>query len=688
MSTPEKRVSFELDGKIDGLLNTLATAQRATKDSVDGISSQFTRLGGGLSSMIGTFGVLGGILAGGAGFKSMISTTQSVVGEVTRLSKVLGITAQESSVLRIALDDAFLSVEDMTAGSNRITKQLLSNEAAFRKLGVATRDSNGNYRDTFSIMMDTNTALSKIKAGTDQNVAGMSIYGKAWGEARNLMKLTHEAMAEARDRAEELHLVIGPEGQKQVKEYKLAMKDLDDVSESLKVTIGKELIPVLTDLGVAFGTAGTSAAGFFAKVMHEGTKNLSMDKAWLSRQAARIPTDSELAGDWKEYEARQAAADKLYQWSLEKKSERYGGLTGDLNRAIAPVKKEGSKFDGASSPSEKKNYTEDSPGFMGWRRRQEDEKEELAWLTERNKELEKAKDDLKKIYSEMAVDEIENGLMKSDGYLNEVGKMSDKQQAAFDQSALVSSWAARNKTSDQEASRNGMGIMAQGIGGNTIEMVKLDEEREAAIQGWAMMTDSFEVYEARKTMIEQVYSDKRRKIEQDEQSKKMGIAASGFANMASVADSFYQLSHNKSKVALKAYQVMKSGETVISTADSAMKAYSAMAGIPYVGPALGAAAAAAAVAAGAVQLQSIWSIGSDGSGGAVNAGASTGTSSASSAVVAQPASNSAASNLSVTVQVQGNVISDDRWVEERLAPAIRDLALNRNVSFGFATSTN
>lgn len=63
-----------------------------------------------------------------------------------------------------------------------------------------------------------------------------------------------------------------------------------------------------------------------------------------------------------------------------------------------------------------------------------------------------------------------------------------------------------------------------------------------------------------------------------------------------------QEAYNK---AFKANKAVQYANTVVNTATSAMSAYSAMAGIPYVGPILGAIAAAAAVAAGAFQLKTI-----------------------------------------------------------------------------------
>lgn len=63
-----------------------------------------------------------------------------------------------------------------------------------------------------------------------------------------------------------------------------------------------------------------------------------------------------------------------------------------------------------------------------------------------------------------------------------------------------------------------------------------------------------------------------------------------------------QKAYNK---AFKANKAVQYANTVVNTATSAMSAYSALAGIPIIGPALGAAAAAAAIAAGAIQIKTI-----------------------------------------------------------------------------------
>ena len=298
----------------------------------------------------------------------------------------------------------------------------------------------------------------------------------------------------------------------------------------------------------------------------------------------------------------------------------------------------------------------------------------------------KEQQDLKKIYGEMERDALQN----SESYLNYVGKMSENQQKNFDETAMLSEWAARRAESRQTELMAEAQFYAEKdsiYGDNqSRRLSRIDQEEAHYIQSWAMMTDSFEVEEQRRFAIEEYYGKKREGIARTEAQKKLGYAQSGFSSMSSIADSFYQLSGKRSKAAFKTYQIMKSGEIVVTTADTAMKSYNAMSSIPYVGPALGAAAAIAAGLAGAVQLGNLWSV--DGESAATSVGSS-GTSSGGSggggpsAPVTQPVGGSSttpAGGKVINLHIYGNVVDHDKFARE-LIPSLQ-LALADGVHNG------
>ncbi len=244
---------------------------KATKEAQTSAASMGKALGG-VESAIGgigkAFALVTGALAGGAMFKDMIDTTKEVGSEVLKLQRSMGLSAGEASILRVALDDVFVSADDMAAAAGKLTKTVGTNEDAFKALGVATRDSNGHFRSTTEIMTDTNSKLSGLKEGINQNSAGLKIYGKGWEDARKTIKLTAEAMVEGKGRAEELHLVLTDGQLKDIKNYKLAMKDLGDVAEAVSTQTGLFLMPELTKMAKFFADKGASGIDPFINGLH------------------------------------------------------------------------------------------------------------------------------------------------------------------------------------------------------------------------------------------------------------------------------------------------------------------------------------------------------------------------------------------------------------------------------------
>jgi hypothetical protein len=124
---------------------------------------------------------------------------------------------------------------------------------------VATRDANGNFRSTMDIMTDVNAKLLTFREGTDRNIEGVKIYGKAWESVAPTLRLTAEAQDAAKKKAEELGMVVGEENTAAVEAYRAAMNDAGDVMDGLQKAIGDALLPILTELANWFASIGPQA---------------------------------------------------------------------------------------------------------------------------------------------------------------------------------------------------------------------------------------------------------------------------------------------------------------------------------------------------------------------------------------------------------------------------------------------
>lgn len=145
----------------------------------------------------------------------------------------------------------------------------------------------------------------------------------------------------------------------------------------------------------------------------------------------------------------------------------------------------------------------------------------------------------------------------------------------------------------------------------------LKKEPETMLEGFALeekiieesyakrkdiISNATEATEAEKlkmlTDAELQNTSQMRKHETERNKMQFGLAADFFGNLAEMAGAFGKKGTKIAKAAAIA-------QTTIKTYESATSAYSALAGIPYVGPALGAAAAGAAIAAGFANVQAI-----------------------------------------------------------------------------------
>ena len=133
----------------------------------------------------------------------------------------------------------------------------------------------------------------------------------------------------------------------------------------------------------------------------------------------------------------------------------------------------------------------------------------------------------------------------------------------------------------------------------------LPEMVEARVEQFTQMYDQVDALRQADLISEQSASAAKLQIWAAEQKAKTQVFSDFFGGIAQLASS------ENEKIA-RIGKAAAITQTIINTYQSATAAYASMAGIPVIGPALGAAAAAAAVAAGLANVAAIRSQGSSG----------------------------------------------------------------------------
>ncbi|MEE1898029.1 hypothetical protein V1389_06770 [Flavobacterium rakeshii] len=131
-----------------------------------------------------------------------------------------------------------------------------------------------------------------------------------------------------------------------------------------------------------------------------------------------------------------------------------------------------------------------------------------------------------------------------------------------------------------------------------IEVAELKEKRDDGLisedEYKKQLSDKNDEYNSKIQLNDKEHEEKLKEIKEASTNFKLGLASSTFGNLSTILGK-----------ESKAGKAMAIAQATIDTYQSAVAAYSSMAKIPFVGPALGAAAAGAAVAAGLANVKKI-----------------------------------------------------------------------------------
>ncbi len=226
---------------------TLSDMQGDVTNSVRGMAGSF----GGLVDVLGT--TKGGFLALAAvvaavGFSKVVIATAEATEGLMDTARALGITTNEASVLRAALEDLGAEPGEFQAAAKGLSRQLKENEEDLNKLGLTTRDAAGNFRSMTDLVVDGIAVLGTYAEGADRNIASQAMFGRGIDASSRLLLLNRDVIEENRAAVQELGLEVGENSVAAWREFDAAG---DRAALSLKGVgraVGQTLMPVMTDL--------------------------------------------------------------------------------------------------------------------------------------------------------------------------------------------------------------------------------------------------------------------------------------------------------------------------------------------------------------------------------------------------------------------------------------------------------
>lgn len=248
----------------------------ATQQKLEGFTAQQTgmqntaenanKLETGLKNASAAATVMKGAVVGAAiaGAKALGNAALEVIrysDDLNTLSKQSGFTTKDLQKMSYAADLVDVSQEAIIASGKKLRQAMKSNSeevaAAFNRIGVSTRDAEGNFRDSTDVYYEVLRALSEVGNETERDALAMTILGRNADELAGIIDDGGEALKRFGDEAEKRGLIL-------TQEELDRLNEANDILDTIKAKVTSGFRVSLADTVLDFYNMFSSPREYFA----------------------------------------------------------------------------------------------------------------------------------------------------------------------------------------------------------------------------------------------------------------------------------------------------------------------------------------------------------------------------------------------------------------------------------------
>lgn len=254
-------------------------------------SAQFTA---GLKNAQGALGKFGAVAA--RGFAAVAAGATVAAGALgiavkgaidhadalSKASQKAGVTVEALSRLEYAAKLSDVSLESLTGGLQKLSKGMADAAggkgpaAAFKALGIAVTESNGQLRDGNAVFADIADRFSRLEDGATKTALAIQIFGKSGADMIPLLNSGRDGLKSMADESDRLGATISTKTAKAAEEFNDNLTRLSQVMQGLVNRVMEAVLPALQSFSewlvkldpqvVAVGVGLTSALAVLGPV--------------------------------------------------------------------------------------------------------------------------------------------------------------------------------------------------------------------------------------------------------------------------------------------------------------------------------------------------------------------------------------------------------------------------------------
>lgn len=188
--------------------------------------------------------------------KALIDMTKEAAAgakEITTFASITGQSEQQVQQMQYASEKLGVSYDRVRDSLKEITNKMQEAEngsadtaAAFEKLGVELRGSNGELRDAQDVFLDVIDALGEVGNQSERDAIAMDLMSESAQELNPMIEAGRETIQQYAQAASDMGLVLEEDELKALTDVQSAFYDLEQQQKATKNQLAAEFAPYLT----------------------------------------------------------------------------------------------------------------------------------------------------------------------------------------------------------------------------------------------------------------------------------------------------------------------------------------------------------------------------------------------------------------------------------------------------------
>lgn len=168
--------------------------------------------------------------------------------ELNTLAKQSGFTTAELQKMAYAADLVDVSQETIVSSARKLKTNMKSTSAevtaAWDKIGVSVRNTDGSFRDSNAVFYETIEALARVSNETERDTLAMTLFGRSADDLAGIIDDGGEALKRFGDEAEAAGLILD---ESQLQSLNEINDELDELKAKAKGTFGEVMATFLVE---------------------------------------------------------------------------------------------------------------------------------------------------------------------------------------------------------------------------------------------------------------------------------------------------------------------------------------------------------------------------------------------------------------------------------------------------------